>query len=233
VEGSLHRQLKERYGPEAGGRAEVVVGGFRVDAIAADGRLIEVQAGPLSRLKGKLGRLLPDREIGVVKPIVVTRRVVRRDRRTGVDLGARRSPKRGALLDVFEELVGLTRIFPHANLAVDLLGVDVDEIRVARRRKPGYEVIDRVLREVVETVRLREADDLWSLLPDDLPARFTTGELAERLARPVAFARQVAYCLLHCGSADVVAKDGRRRLFARKGISARLSATTLPTGRGR
>ncbi len=218
MERSLHRQLKERYGTEVGGRSEVVVGDFRVDALDPDGRLIEIQAGPLGLLKRKLEILLPTREVVVVKPIVVGRRVIRRDGPDGPDLRSRRSPKRGALLDAFEELVGLARIFPHANLSIDLLAVEVDEVRVARRRRPGYSVVDRVLREVVETVRLREGLDLWSLLPGDLSGRFTTSDLADRIARPADFARRVAYCLHQSGAVEMVSKEGNRRIYERGAI---------------
>jgi hypothetical protein len=219
MERSLHRQLKERYGVEAGGRSEVVVGDFRVDAETPEGRLIEIQSSPLGLLKRKLTRLLPDREIDVVKPVVVARRVIRRDSPDGVDLGSRRSPKRGHLIDVFEELIGLARLFPHPNLRIDLLGVEVDEIRVNRRRRPGYLVVDRVLREVVETIRLEESHDLWALLPGDLPDRFTSEDLAVGIGRPIPFAQRVAYCLLHSGAAEVVAKVGNRRVYSKSELS--------------
>jgi hypothetical protein len=215
VERSLHRQLKERYGPGLGGRSEVVLDRFRVDAVAPDGRLIEIQSGPLGRLRAKLERLLPTREVVVVRPIVVDRRLIRRDRPEGPDLGARRSPKRGSMVDVFDDLVALARIFPHANLGIDLLAVEVDEIRVPRRRRPGYLVVDRLLREIRETARLRESVDLWSLLPDDLPDRFSTRDLARGLARPLAFAQRVAYCLRLGGAVEVVEKRGNHRVYER------------------
>jgi hypothetical protein len=219
VERSLHRQLKERYGPEIGGRSEVVIGDFRVDAQSPDGRLIEIQSGPLGLLKRKLERLLPTSQIGVVKPIVVGRRVVCRDEPDGIDRKPRRSPKRGALLDAFDELVGLACLFPHANLTIDLLAVEVDELRVARRRRPGYSVVDRVLRDVVQTVQLKEGHDLWSLLPEDLPDEFTTRDLAARIGRSAEFARRVAYCLRESGAAEVVGKEGNRRIYARGAVA--------------
>ncbi len=215
MERSLHRQLKERYGPDLGGRSEVVIEEFRVDALARDGRLIEIQAGPLGLLKRKLERLLPTSEIAVVKPIVVGKRLIRRDDPGGADLSARRSPRRGMLLDAFDDLVGLARIFPHANLRIELLAVEVNEIRVPRRRRPGYSVVNRILNEVVETVQLRDGNDLWSLLPDDLSEVFTTADLARRLGRSVEFARRVAYCLHHAGAAGVVGKSGNQRVYAR------------------
>src|SRR3954447_4841848 len=148
---SLHRQLKERFGPGAGGRSEVVLEGFRIDAVAADGTLVEVQSRALGALRAKLRRLLPDYRVRVVKPVVLARRVVRRGRPDGPDLSARLSPKRGSLLDVFDDLTGLSGVFPHPNLTVEVLGVEVDEVRVTRRRRPGYRVADRALREVVES----------------------------------------------------------------------------------
>ena len=53
METSLHRELKQRYGPGsgAGGRLEVSFGGFRVDAVTTDGALVEVQSGPLGPLR--------------------------------------------------------------------------------------------------------------------------------------------------------------------------------------
>jgi hypothetical protein len=220
VERSLHRQLKECYGPEVGGQLEVTLGEFRVDAVAPDGRLIEIQSGPLGLLKRKLACWLPSREVAVVKPVIVARRIIRRASPGGVDLGARRSPRRGALIDAFDELVGLVHLFPHANLSIDLLAVEVDEIRVERRRRPGYSVVDRVLGRVVGSVSLKEADDLWSLLPGDLSDRFTTKELAERIARPIPFAQRVTYCLRRSGAARVVAKQGNRRIYERGSVVA-------------
>ena len=111
------------------------------------------------------------------------------------------------------------------------MAVEVDEVRVPRRRRPGFSVADRVLRDVLGTTRLRVAADLWLLLPDDLPARFTTADLADRLARPADFARRVAYCLLHSGAVEVVDRSGGRRVYARPG--AALSGSAGPTGRSR
>src|SRR5262249_32975714 len=140
LETSLHRALKERYGPGSGsgGRSEVSLRGYRVDAVAADGALVEVQSGPLGPLRGKLGRLLPSGRVRVIKPVVVSRRVIRRARPDGADLSARLSPKKGALVDVFDDLIGLARGFPHPNLRIEGLAVAIDEVRGARRPRPRY-----------------------------------------------------------------------------------------------
>src|SRR5437016_11084276 len=123
METSLHRSLKERYATGGSRRPEVAIRGFRVDAVDDAGRLVEVQSGPLGPLRGKLWRLLPDHRIRIVKPVVLMRRIVRRARPDGPDLSRRASPKRGAVHDVFDDLVGIVRVCPHANLALEIFGV--------------------------------------------------------------------------------------------------------------
>jgi hypothetical protein len=195
----------------------VAIRGFRVDAVDDAGRLVEVQSGPLGPLRGKLGRLLVDHRIRVVKPVVLRRRVVRRLRQDGPDLSARSSPKRGAVHDVFDDLVGVVRVFPHANLEIEVLGVSIDEVRLPRRRRPGYIVADRRLGAICSSSVLARAEDLWGLLPDDCDGGepFTTFDLAERLGRPAWFAQRVAYCLRLTGAARVVGKAGNRIVYAR------------------
>jgi hypothetical protein len=214
VETTLHRQLKDRFGPGSGGRSEVVLGRFRIDAVDIEGTLIEVQSAPLTGLRSKLSRLLPDHRIRVVKPVVTARRVVRRACRDGPDLSARLSPKRGAILDVFDDLIGLARLFPHQNLRLEVLGVEIDEVRIPRHRRPGFTVCDRGLRQVVSSVSLVKPDDLWSLLPGGRVAHpFTTRELAERLGRPLAFAQRVAYCFRMAGAVEQIGTRHRNRVY--------------------
>lgn len=214
MESTLHRQLKGRYGPESGGRSEVAIGGFRVDAVTAEGRFVEVQMAPLRLLKAKLAGWLPIHEVAVVRPVILATRVVRRASPNGPDLGARRSPRRGSLLDVFEELIGLADHFPHPRLTIEVVGVDVDEVRVPRRRRPGYSVVDRALRGVLEAVSLRNPEDLWSLLPVEPDGPFTSEDLASLMGRPIDWGRKVAYCLHRAGAARMVGKRGNRRVYA-------------------
>ena len=215
METSLHRQLKERYGPAAGGRLEVALEGFRIDAVDGDGALVEVQSGSLGPLQAKLRRLLPAHRVRVIKPVVLKRRLIRRALRDGADLPARLSPRRGALVDVFDDLVGLARLLPHPNLTLDVLAVEIDEVRlVARRRRKGYTVLDRRLNAVVATVSLHHGCDLWTLIPSPLPCPFTTGDLATHLRRPLVFAQRVAYCLRMAGAVEIVGKQGNQRVYA-------------------
>ena len=215
METSLHRQLKERYA--RGGCTEVPLKGFRIDAVTKAGMLIEVQSGALAPLRKKLTRLLADSQIRVVKPIVVARRIIRRARINGEDLSARFSPKKARPFDIFDDLIGLVQVFPHPNLEIEVVSVEIDEVRVIRRRKPGFLLADRWLRRVLGSVSLNESADLWDLLPCPTVWHepFTTRDLSERLERPPVFAQRVAYCLRQSGAALAVGKRGNLCVYER------------------
>jgi hypothetical protein len=225
METSLHRALKDRYGSGPGCDSEVYLDGFRIDAVDADGRLVEIQSGPLGPLRQKLRRLLPRHRVQVVKPVVLERRLVRRARPDGHNLSVRRSPKRGAYADLFEDMVGLACEFPHPNLVIEVLGVSIDEVRIDRRRWPGYKIADRTLREILGTRVLQRPADLWRLLPSehDWTQPFTTNEIAARVDRPRWFAQRVAYCLRLSGAARTVGKRANLRVY--------VSSEPLPEGR--
>jgi hypothetical protein len=217
METSLHRALKDRYSAGEADRREVRVAGFRIDAIDETGRFVEIQSGALGPLCTKLQRLLPRHRLRIVKPVVLSRRLVQTSPRNGSVLSVRRSPKRGSLVDIFDDLIGLVRIFPHTNLDIEILGVTIDEVRIRRRRRPGFTVADRRLGEVLESAMLAQAGDLWSLLPSECHGQgfFTTAELAQRLGKPVWFAQRVAYCLRKTGAACTVGKKGNRLIYVR------------------
>ncbi|MDX2037966.1 MAG: hypothetical protein SFX72_15065 [Isosphaeraceae bacterium] len=221
MESSLHRTLKLRACDGEVERTEITVEGFRIDAVDRGGRLIEVQSAALSALRGKLERLLPNHRIRVVKPICFNRRLIRRAQLDSPDVSSRWSPKRGDWLDVFEEWTGLARIFPHPHLEIELVGLDLQEIRALtkrRTRKRTHEhILDRDILEIHRSVLIRRSADLWTLFSDPPTAGeiFTTRELAERIRRPLSFAQRVAYCLRHAGAVDDLGRSARFRLYAR------------------
>jgi hypothetical protein len=213
METSLHRSLKHIYS-SAGSRLEAEIHGYRADVLCDD-TVVEIQASPLGAIARKVADLVRHTRVLVVKPITQRKFVVRRSNPGADGVSRRLSPKRGTLLDVFDDLVRFTRVFPHSNLTVEVVLVDEEEIRVPRRsHRSDYRVEDRRLVSIVAARRLRTAADLVTLLPFDLPPSFTSDVLAERLARSVWFARAVAYTLRHCGAARVIGKQGNRLVYA-------------------
>ena len=212
METSLHRDLKRLYAGDAA-QTEVRLGKYRVDAVVDD-LLIEVQHGKLAAIRDKVQVLAADHRVLVVKPIVARKLLVRQTRKNGPVTSRRLSPKRGSLIDLFDELVYFTRAFPRPKLAIEVVLVEVEEWRYPghgrrrRWRKNDFVVSDQRLVSVGESVRLGQAADLAKLLPVPLRAEFHTGELAADLGLPRWVAQRIAYCLRETGAVEPVSKSG-------------------------
>jgi len=217
METSLHRQLKEMYAEENAKR-EVPLAGYRIDAINR-GLLIEIQHGPLSAIRDKIRQLLKEHRVLIVKPIVAEKMLVKQDAKCGQVVSRRKSPKRGNLLDLFDELVHFTRVFPHKRLVIEVAMVTVEEWRYPghgrrrRHRENDHQVEDQRLVEIREVHRFRTAADLRRLLPRRLPRPFHTGQLAERMDIDRWVAQRIVYCLRNMGTIRAVGKQGNAHLY--------------------
>ena len=134
METSLHRDLKRLYAGEAA-HCEVRLAGYRIDAVA-DGELIEVQHGPLAVIRDKVRKLLAEHRVRVVKPIIARKQLVYRRRKGGRIARRRLSPKQGKLLDLFDELIHFTRVFPHPGLVLEVAAGRGRGMAVSRPRSP-------------------------------------------------------------------------------------------------
>jgi hypothetical protein len=217
METSLHRDLKKLYAGDTA-QTEVVLDKFRIDAVCGE-LLIEIQHGSLSAIRDKIRRLLLSHPVLVVKPIVARKTLIKQHAAEGKVLSRRMSPKRGTLLDIFEELVYFTRVFPHPGLTLEIVLVEVEEWRYPghgrrrRWRRNDQVVADQKLLSVGQSIRLREAADLIRLLPETLPKQFHTGHLAEQLGIRRPLAQRIAYCLREMKTVEQVGKQGNSLLY--------------------
>jgi len=211
----LHASLKRWYARPGDG-VEVRVDGFVIDLVRED-LLIEVQTRGFSSMKQKITTLLElGRRVRIVHPIPIDKWIVKVDA-DGTVLSRRRSPRHGNPTDVFAELVSFPDLLAHPHLEVEVLLTIEEEYRrhtpnQSWRRK-GWTVVERRLIEVVDTLLLRNAEDLTGLLPGDLPETFTTADLAEKLGRPRRAAQQMAYCLRKVGAIAAVGKHGNAVMY--------------------
>ena len=201
-------------------QTEVTLGAYRIDVVSGD-QLVEIQHGSLAAIRDKVRTLLAEHRVLVVKPIVAQKRLVKRAARGGRVTGRRMSPKRGRLLDLFDDLVYFTRVFPHERLVLEVPLVEIEEWRYpghGRRRRwraNDHEVEDQKLIAVREVHRLRTAADLGRLIRPSrrLPKPFHTGDLAASLGVERWFAQRIAYCLRKIGTVEEVGKKGNARLY--------------------
>ncbi len=217
METSLHQQLKALYAGDEG-ETEVRLGHYRIDAVVDD-ELIEIQHGGLGAIRDKIRTLVKEHSVRVVKPIIANKLLIKRKCKGGEIVSRRKSPKRGKLLDIFDELVHFTSVFPHRRLTLEVILVDIEEYRYPghgkrrRWRRNDQTREDQHLVEVVETHLFRTARDLWKLAPRRLPKPFHTGHLADRLGVHRSVAQQMAYCLREMSAIQQVGKQGNALLY--------------------
>lgn len=206
----LHASLKRWYS-RPGDRIEVPVDGFVIDLVRGD-LLIEIQTRGFSSMKKKVISLLDGgHRIRIVHPIAVDRWIVKVDP-DGAAISRRRSPKHGAVTDVFTELVSFPELMGRPRLGVEVVLTVEEELRShspdrAWRRR-GWVVVERRLVDVTDTLLLEHTDDLAALLPVGLPETFTTTDIADSLGRSRRTAQQMAYCLRRTDSIVAVGKRG-------------------------
>lgn len=219
METTLHRQLKDHYAPR-GALVEQRVGRYRIDVVRGR-ELIEIQLASLSAIRDKIATLLTEHRVRIVKPIIATKYLVKQKRAGGEVVSRRRSPKRGTLLDVFEELAHFTRVYPHPRLKLEVVLIEVEEWRFPghgrrrRWRKNDHQVEDQRLIAVGEGMTFRSAADLGKLLPPKLPRPFHTGHIAAGLEVQRWIAQRMAYCLRQTGAIETVGKERGAWLYKR------------------
>ena len=190
-ESPLHAALKHWYGSDTA-RFEVPMQGFVIDIVEGE-LLVEIQTRNFAKMRPKLESLLVSHPLRLVYPIPRETWIVKRD---GEQIVSRRkSPKRGTLEEVFGELVYIPQLLAHTNFTLDVLDTQMEEVReVTRRRRRGWQRVERRLISVLGRRLFLAPEDLADLLPETLEPQFTTGDLAKARGVRMAVAQKMAYC---------------------------------------
>jgi len=217
-----HLALQQYYAGDDG-LVEEEVDGYRADVLR-DGVVYEIQTGSFSAIRDKLDKLSKTREVILVHPIPETKIIVRVDPESRDELSARRSPKRGAVSDVFRQLVYIAKLLRRQNLSLEVLLTAERELRQDDGRgswhRKGVSIVGRELMEIVETHRFDRPADFLRLLPDDLPNRFTVADLVAATGMRKRLAGKVAYALREMGTIAQVGKKGSAYLYERAATGA-------------
>lgn len=224
-ESPLHQALKMHYLEHytgGCGALEAPVGSYVADVLC--GRdIYEIQTGSLGAMRSKLQALLPDYRVVVVLPVAVRSTIIKLASDSDGELDGtftkRRSPKRGTILNLLDELVSVPHLLNHANFIVDVALIEQEQLRSfcpkARRGRGGWRTIERRLLAVQAIHRFASAADLWDLLETPPAEPFGTAELADALGAPRDTAQKLAYCLRGAEQIEQVGKKGNALLYCR------------------
>ena len=204
-------------------KSNSVKDGFIVDVLRDD-EIVEIQTGSFGALREKLGKLLVNHIVRVVYPVAVERWILRIDK-DGKALSRRKSPRRGSIYSVFEELTSLHEIIRMANLRLDIAFVNEEQVwqddgKGSWRRK-HWSLADRRLLAILGCSTFETTQDYVILLPQGLPAEFTSSDLSLALSPTIGtgnsrrLAGRIARVFRQLGLIKLVGKRGRAYLYLR------------------
>jgi hypothetical protein len=215
-EKSLHSALKDWYA-QSGDQLEAEVDGFHVD-IARGEFLIEIQTTNFSSLRRKLSSLVKKHRLRLVHPIAQEKWIVYLASDGKTRTGRRKSPKKGNIFHLFEELVSIPNLIKNRKFSLEVLLIEEEEIRCddgqGSWRRKGLSIVDHRLIAVVGRHVFEKPSDFVGIIPGDLSDPFSTKHLADAINQPRWLAQKMAYCLRNMGAIDIVGKDGNSLLYS-------------------
>lgn len=219
AESALHSALKE-YLAREGDRFEQPVDGKVIDLVRGSGakeELVEVQTKGLYKIAPKVLALSKAHKLRVVHPVAVETSILRLDPRTGELLSERKSPRRGDLYSVFDELMRATGLIGAKGVTVEVLLVRTRELRTrdgsGSWRRRGDRTLSRELVEVLSSRSFRTARQWLALIPPALEPPWSSKSLATALGIPPERARRILYSYEKAGLIAALGREGRLKLF--------------------
>ncbi|RMG85067.1 MAG: hypothetical protein D6712_10115 [Chloroflexi bacterium] len=155
---------------------------------------------------------MPLRPVHIIYPVPHLKWIVRLASDEKTILSRRRSPKRGRVEDVFNELVRIPFAFQFPNFSLEVLLIEaeewwIDDQKGSWRRK-GWSVYDHRLIEVQHAHHFSTAEQLLTLLPP-VPEIFTSADVATSGKLKRRLAQRMLYCFKALGLINEVGKRGR------------------------
>ncbi len=223
----LHAALKYYYAPDASCR-EVRIGRYVADVFDGE-RIVEIQTRQFRNLCPKLGAFLERYPVRVVHPVFRSRYLVWTDPETGISSKPHKCRTVGTPLEAFTELYAIRSFLSSERLSVELLFLDVDEYRLldgrGADRKKGATKLEKIPREVPDSVLLQTKADYAALLPEALPERFTVSQFSRLTGVRGRAAYSAVHVLETLGLLRQDGLDGRAAVYVRSDCSSGANAS--------
>jgi hypothetical protein len=183
---------------------------------------VEIQTRNFAAIKRKLAKLTVRHPVRLVYPIAQEKWIIRLAEGRHGQFSRRKSPKRGAIEHVFEELVSFPELLLNPNFSIELLLIQEEEVRrydaTRKWRRKGWVTYQRQLLQVMEQRLFQVPADMGALVPSTLAEPFTTFDLALAIAKPRRLAQKMVYCLRLMGCITPTGKRGNAILYSRATI---------------
>jgi hypothetical protein len=214
-ESSLHASLKNWYF-RPGDRLEVKVDGSIVDLVRGE-LCVEFQTRHLYAIKNKVTKLLNSHPVRIIYPLSLEKHILRIDIESEAVLSRRKSPVKGTLFDIFNEVVRIHQLVGNKDFSLEVLLIREDQVLVndgaGSWRRKGWSVLDRRLLSVEGSVLFSGLGDYKELIPHALKEPFTVADLARAIHRPRRLAGKMAYSLREMDVIRIVGKMGKSYLY--------------------
>ncbi|WP_010293171.1 hypothetical protein [Clostridium senegalense] len=212
-EKTIHRQLKEMYS-EGTGEMEVTCLGYIVDVVK-ENIVYEIQSKNFYNIKEKIKKLCTENKVVLVHPIAVENIIITLNKK-GEIIRSRKSPKKGQVENIFDELVSAPEFINEKNLTIQILLISKEELRIddgkGSWRRKGVSKLDNNLVGIFQTINLNEPYDYLRFLSKKSMS-FTNRQLASELNISIGIARKITYTLKKAGILDGTEKIGREILY--------------------
>ena len=208
-ESSLHHSLKVYYAQP--GKTETTMEGYVCDAIGSAGEVIEIQTGNFGALKKKIPILAKSGKVRIIYPVIVKKTLELYDIK-GKLLNRRKSPKKGVVWDIFNELVYAPELLKLKGLTIEIIYVDAIERRrkdgKGSWRRKGISIEDKILENRREGIALKQKAD-WKrhFLPIKKQCSSKTLAIAAQISTETA--RKAIYTMEKAGFLKKLHKEGR------------------------
>lgn len=191
-ESKLHKTLKKIYSEIYDGKTEVELYGYIYDIVTENKNIIEIQTKNLAKLLPKiLDTIEKGHNIKIVHPIVI-KKSIEMHSSDGTIISIRKSPKTGAIYDIFWELTGIYSVLLNKHFSLEIVEIDMIEERIMtekpvqskngkRRFKKDWIKSDKRLDKIIDTRHFDEKKDFLDLLPKNLPQEFCAKDIKNKL----------------------------------------------------
>jgi hypothetical protein len=213
-EKSLHAEIIA-YLAQPGDVLEAEINRYRIDILRGN-QIIEVQTRGLGKLKNKVAEVADRYLVNIIYPIHQVKQIHKIDK-AGKTLSYKKSPKKGKLIEVFNELVNAPNLITYPNVSLIVIMIEgeefwLDDGKGSWHRKK-WSIVERKLLSVLSQHTFSQPPDLLGMIPRSIPPQFTNRQLAEIARISPRLAGKITYTLRKAGLIEVIGKHGRANLF--------------------